>query len=88
MKMLNKLFFAFLICFAGSALAGKVNINSASAEVIAAELTGIGPSKAQAIVDYRSSHGAFKTADSLASVKGVGEKTVELNRENILIRAN
>jgi len=88
MKMLNKLFFAFLICFSGSALAGKVNINSASAEVIAAELTGIGPSKAQAIVDYRSSHGAFKTADSLASVKGVGEKTVELNRENIQIGAN
>ncbi len=87
MKVLNKLFFAFLICFSGSVLAGKVDINSASAEVISAELSGIGPSKAQAIVDYRSSHGAFKSADDLASVKGVGEKTVEQNRDNIVVGA-
>ena len=41
--------------------------------------------RAQAIVDYRNTHGAFKSADELASVKGVGEKIVERNRENILV---
>jgi len=87
MKMLRQLFLLYLICFSGTVLAGKVNINTASAEVIATELSGIGLSKAQAIVEYRSSHGTFKSVDDLAAVKGVGEKTVEKNREYILLGA-
>ncbi|MCW8904567.1 ComEA family DNA-binding protein [Sedimenticola sp.] len=65
--------------------AGQVNINTATAEQIATELKGVGDSKAQAIVAYRTQNGAFKTADELAMVKGIGEKTVAANRENILI---
>lgn len=64
-------------------LAGPVNVNTADAKTIARELTGIGLSRAQAIVDFREKNGPFKSADDLAKVKGVGMKVVEQNRANI-----
>ncbi|MCC7463910.1 MAG: helix-hairpin-helix domain-containing protein [Gammaproteobacteria bacterium] len=74
-----------LIASASVAVAGPVNINSADAATIARELKGIGLSKAQAIVDYRQKHGAFRSADELASVRGIGQKTIEDNRADIRI---
>ena len=65
--------------------AGPVNVNTATAETISAELKGIGLSKAQAIVEYRKKHGPFKNADELSLVKGIGERTVELNRADIRV---
>ena len=41
--------------------AGPVDVNSATAEVISAELKGVGISKATAIVEYRKAHGPFKS---------------------------
>ena len=41
------------------------------------------PAKAQAIVEYRKANGAFKSAEELAMVKGIGLKTVEKNRDRI-----
>jgi competence protein ComEA len=67
------------------ALAGPVDINSADAETISAELKGIGLAKAQAIVEYRKEHGPFKSVDELANVKGIGARTVEMNRQDILL---
>ena len=67
------------------AFAGPVDINSADAETISAELDGVGMAKAQAIVEYRRKHGPFKSVDELAQVKGIGERTVEINRKNILL---
>ena len=46
------------------ALAGPVNINTADAGTIAAELDGIGLAKAKAIVEYRKKHGPFRSAAS------------------------
>jgi len=66
-----------------AAAAEPVNINSADASTIAASLNGIGEVKAKAIVEYRVKNGAFKSADELVNVKGVGLKTVEKNRELI-----
>jgi len=63
----------------------KVNINSADAGSIQQALINIGPSKAAAIVAYRKQHGAFHTADELAGVKGVGLKTIEKNRDRIVV---
>jgi competence protein ComEA len=74
------------LAFPMLALAGPVDINSADAETISAELTGIGMTKALAIVDYRKQHGPFKSADELTLVKGIGPRTVELNRKDILLR--
>ncbi len=63
--------------------AGPVNINSADATTIARELKGIGLKRAQAIVDYRSKHGPFKSADELGLVKGIGPKAILRNKPDI-----
>ena len=65
--------------------AQPVNVNSASAEEIAESLKGVGMSKAEAIVSYRSENGEFKHADELVNVKGIGIRTVDINREYILL---
>jgi competence protein ComEA len=70
-----------------AAWAGPVDINKADAATIAKELQGIGLSRAQAIVEYREKNGAFKSADELRKVKGIGAKTLELNRANIRVDA-
>ena len=49
-------------------------------------MKGIGPSKAQAIVTYRSANGAFQHIDELVNVKGISLRTIELNREYILLQ--
>jgi len=65
--------------------AQKVNINTADAAAIDEALLDIGPSKAAAIVAYRKQHGAFHSADELASVKGIGLKTIAKNRDRIVV---
>ena len=65
--------------------AGPVNVNTADAETISKELKGIGMSKAEAIVAYRTKHGPFKNPDELSLVKGIGERTVEINRADIRV---
>lgn len=68
--------------------AGPVNVNTADAEKISAELKGVGLSKAQAIVEYRQKHGPFKNADELSLVKGIGERTVDTNRSDIRVASD
>lgn len=76
----------FFCLFALSAWAADtVNINQASAEEIADALQGIGMSKAQEIVRYRESNGAFQHVDELVNVKGVGLATVDKNRDRIML---
>ncbi|MEL7187104.1 MAG: ComEA family DNA-binding protein [Pseudomonadota bacterium] len=70
------------------ALAAPVNINTADAETISAELTGIGLAKAKAIVEYRKKHGPFRSVEDLSLVKGIGERTVERNRSDMTVSAN
>lgn len=62
-----------------------VNINTASAEEIATMLNGIGEKKAQDIVEYREANGDFKSLDELTQVKGIGETTLEKNKQRILL---
>ena len=77
-----------LLLFAGGALAAEqVNINTAEAAQLEKVLVGIGPSKAEAIVEYRKANGPFKSADELVNVKGIGLKTVERNRDLIAVGA-
>ncbi len=65
----------------------RININTADAATLAAELQGVGISKANAIVEYRKVNGPFGSANDLTAVKGIGTRTVEINRDNILLRA-
>ena len=63
-----------------------VNINQADAATLAQVLVGIGDKKAQAIIDYRNTHGAFTTIEQLDNVKGIGTATIEKNRTRIRLR--
>ena len=59
-----------------------VNVNTADAETLET-LTGVGPALAQAIVDYRAAHGAFRSAEDLLLVKGIGEAKLKGFRTEI-----
>ena len=54
---------------------GPVNINTASQAQLET-LPGIGPVKAQAILEWRAAHGVFTDVNQLLEVKGIGEKTL------------
>src|SRR5699024_7068535 len=62
----------------------KVRINYATQEEIET-LSGIGPSKAATIIQYREENGLFQTIDDLLEVSGIGEKTLENIRDQIQI---
>src|SRR2546425_6648453 len=55
---------------------GKVNINTAAVEQLTS-LPGVGPKLAARIVEHRQKAGAFKSAQELMNVKGIGEKNFE-----------
>lgn len=64
--------------------AGPVNVNTASA-VELSQLGNIGPAKAAAIVAYRDENGPFRSVQELANVSGIGERTVEMNLDRIVL---
>ncbi|MES1038188.1 helix-hairpin-helix domain-containing protein [Peribacillus simplex] len=64
---------------------GLVNLNTATQEDLET-LTGIGPSKANAILDYRETVGKFKEVDELKKVTGIGDKTFERLRDSISVK--
>ena len=68
--------------------AAPVNVNTADAKVISESLKGIGLKKAEAIVKYRTEKGLFKAIEDLAKVPGIGQKTVEKNKQDIVISAS
>ena len=63
-----------------------VNINLASAGVLAVSLQGVGLAKAHRIVEYLEAHGPFENIDELAAVQGIGSVTVEKNRSVIWLQ--
>lgn len=62
----------------------RLNINTADAEHLC-RLDGIGPVKAQAIVDYRSRNGSFSCVEELAEVSGISDAMVERLRNSICV---
>lgn len=88
MKSFKVMLHALLLslALAGSAFAAeKININTADAATIDRVMLNVGPAKANAIVAYRKANGAFKSLEQLAMVKGIGLKTVEKNRDRIVV---
>jgi competence protein ComEA len=61
------------------AMAAKVNINTADARTLAEAIRGVGPAKAQAIVEYREAHGPFGSVEELEKVPGIGPATLRRN---------
>ena len=68
----------------GSSTTGKININTATGEELQS-LSGIGPSMAERIIQYRTENGKFSSVDELLEVSGIGEKTLSKFVENICV---
>ncbi len=69
---------------AGEGQPGRINVNTAAASELES-LPGIGPAKAQAIIDHRSRNGPFRTIDDLLSVPGIGPGTLESIRDLVTV---
>jgi competence protein ComEA len=76
---------ALLLGCSVTAFAKPVNVNTADAPTIAASLAGVGIKKAEAIVADREKNGAFKSAEDLKRVSGIGDKIVSANKDDILL---
>ncbi len=72
-----------VILVAAAALAG-INVNTAGTSELQ-ELPGIGPAKAQAIVEYREQNGPFKQVDDLVQVKGIGPKLLNKIKDEVSV---
>ena len=79
---------AFIIAY-GSVTAAyaadTVNINTASIEVLAEELIGVGPELAKRIVDFRERYGEFKSIEALGDARGIGPSLLTNNEGKIVI---
>ena len=88
MNCIRHLLIVLALTASGAAVAGPVNVNTADAETISAELNGVGLARANAIVAYRTEHGPFRSVEELLNVKGIGEHTLEMNLENIRLESS
>lgn len=64
---------------------GKVNLNTATQEELES-VTGIGPAKAKAIIDYRKKNGKFKKVEELDDVPGFGKATVDKVKSDLTVK--
>lgn len=84
MKTIKLLLAAIAITLTQLAWAGPVNVNSADAETLAKELVGVGPKIAAAIVAERANSDFKDGQDLVERIKGLGEKFLENNQDNLL----
>ena len=82
---MKKLLMVLALAFAFSLPAhAAVDLNAATQAELET-VDGIGPKKAQAIIDFRKKNGPFKSVDELDKVPGFGKKTVDIVKKNIVV---
>ncbi len=69
---------------ASAAIMAPININTADLDELD-KLPGIGPSIAQAIIDYRTQNGPFKTIEDINAVKGIGDALFAKIKDSITV---
>ncbi len=84
MNIIKAIVAGLALMLASASWAAPVDINSADAKALET-LNGVGPAKAQAIVEYRTKNGAFKSVDDLEKVSGIGKATIDKNRDNLTV---
>lgn len=92
MKLSLKGLFAALLFSIGIGVASNgvaqdiapINVNSADPELLD-ELPGVGPSRAEAIIEEREANGDFESADDLTRVSGIGPATVDRMRDQVSV---
>ena len=62
----------------------SVNINESSIEELTT-ISGIGESKAKAIIEYRTANGPFKSVEDIKNVSGIGDKLYDKIKAYITI---
>lgn len=88
MSRIRTMLFAVTLSLISLAVfAAPVDINTADAQTLAAELSGVGLAKAEAIVAHRKQHGPFRQVEDLLQVKGIGAAIVEKNRSVMVVKA-
>ncbi|MBW2111763.1 MAG: helix-hairpin-helix domain-containing protein [Deltaproteobacteria bacterium] len=74
-----------LLVLPGFLIAGdKININTASKDQLI-QLKSVGPVIADRIIEYREKNGKFKTVEELTEVKGIGDGTLMVIKEFIVV---
>lgn len=84
MRWYTLLFLFLALLFPAVSYAALVNINTADAALLDT-LPGIGPAKAQAIIDHRTKNGLFKTIEEIQNVSGIGPVTYENLKASITV---
>ena len=77
----------FLLAIHGTLIAqeeSKININTATVEELI-QLKRIGPKYAQRIIEFREKNGPFEKVEDIMKVSGIGEKTLEANKDRIVV---
>jgi len=62
----------------------KININTANKQDLIA-LPGIGETLAQRIIDYRNTHGPFKSIEEVMKIKGIGQGTFNKIKDKVIV---
>lgn len=86
--LLKSTILSALLALSFNLFAAPVDINTADAKTLAANINGVGNKKAEEIVQYRDKHGPFKSADDLVKVKGIGPSLIEKNRDILLVKTD
>jgi competence protein ComEA len=84
MKLINSIIFTLLLALPVIGFSAEsININTADKETLMSVIKGVGETKADAIIAYRTENGKFKSVDELTNVKGIGQGTVDNHREQL-----